>query len=420
MAERLHPCDPLYRQIELARESQNDGITRDALAGLSSITLNQGRYTEATQQLEECLTLFRASGDKRGEGRILNRLGVANEYQGQIERGIEYYEQALALYREIGDKREGLLLGNLSDTYITLGQISQALDYAQKALEIHRAIDYRRNQIYDLLHLADAYANLGQINRALDYFKQAQKANHEVNERLVACLILNNMSIAYANLGKMDDAVDCAGRSLLLALEIGTQFGECYALRVMGEARIAAENIEGAEEALLEAVKIADEIHQAFVSHLARLDLVRVYLHKGRLERALETVIAARAIRLPQTHAQTAALHGIILARMDQREEARAIFYEGLAAAERMLAKTPDLYEQRYMRGLAQIGLAMIVREPVERGQHLNRALETYQGALKNCSAGGVIEKMTDLLEELAPLDSEGILAPIRGLLVWA
>jgi len=97
---------PLYRQsIDLAREAGNDSIMRDALAGLSSITLNQGRYTEATQQLEECLALFRASSDKRGEGRILNRLGIANEYQGQIERGIEYYEQALALYRSIGDKR---------------------------------------------------------------------------------------------------------------------------------------------------------------------------------------------------------------------------------------------------------------------------------------------------------------------------
>jgi tetratricopeptide (TPR) repeat protein/tRNA A-37 threonylcarbamoyl transferase component Bud32 len=413
---------PLYRQsIELARESKNEDIIRDALAGLSSITLNQGRYTEATQQLEECLALFRASGDKRGEGRILNRLGIANEYQGQIERGIEYYEQALTLYRSIGDRRgEGLLLSNLSDTYVTLGQIEQARDYAQQALAIHKMINYRRNQIYDLLHLADVHANLGQLDKAVEYFKQAQDVNREVNERLVACLILNNMSIAYANLGRLEDAMDCAGRSLLLALEIGTQFGECYALRVLGEAKIAAEDIDGALQSLTDAVKIADEIHQAFVSHFTRIDLVRVYLHKGLLERALETILAARQMQLPMTHALAAVLHGIILCRMDRRDEARTIFYEGLAAAERMLSKTPDLYEQRYMRGLAQIGLAITTKEPVDRTLHLSQALETYQGAVKNCASIGVLEKMTDLLEEFAPLDTEGLLSKVRGLLVWA
>ncbi len=99
--------------------------------------------------------------------------------------------------------------------------------------------------------------------------------------------------------------------------------------------------------------------------------------------------------------------------------KANAAFYEALAAAERMLAKTADLYEQRYMRGLAQIGLAITAKD-ADRSLHITQALETYQGALKNCSTGGILEKMTDLLEELAPLDSEGILAPVRGLLVWA
>jgi tetratricopeptide (TPR) repeat protein len=413
---------PLFRQsVELARTSENDAIMRDALAGLGSITLNQGRYTEATQQLEECLALFRAGGDQRGEARILNRLGIAQEYQGKVEQGIAYYEQALALYRKIGDKRgEGLLLSNLSDTYVTLGQIDLALDYAQQALVIHKMINYRRNQIYDLLHLADAYAHLGELDKALDYFERAQETNREVNERLVACLILNNMSMAYTNLGQLEKAKDCAGRSLILALEIGTQYGECYALRVLGEAKIAAEDYDGALDTLGESLKIADEIRHAFISHIGRLDLVRVYLHKGLLERALETVKAARGTHFIATHALTAALHGIILARIDRKDEARAIFYEALAAAERMLAKTANLYEQRYVRGLAQVGLGFTVNEPIERGMYIKQALETYRGALENCKAGGVVEKMTDLLEELAPLDTEGILAPIRGLLVWS
>jgi len=168
-----------------------------------------------------------------------------------------------------------------------------------------------------------------------------------------------------------------------------------------GEARIASEDFDGAQEALLTSVKIADEIHQAFVSHIARIDLVRVYLPQRTAGTRARNDYCCAGNSPTDDSCAGAALHGIILARMDQRDEARAIFYEGLAAAERILTKTPDLYEQRYMRGLAQIGLAITTKEAADRSLHLWQALETYQGAVKNCSASGVLEKMTDLLKNL-------------------
>ncbi|NWF69313.1 MAG: tetratricopeptide repeat protein, partial [Chloroflexi bacterium] len=411
----------LYRQsLTLARAAQNDDIIRAALTGLSSITLNQGRYTEAVQQLEECLGLYRASGDLQGQARVLNRLGIAYEYQGQIERGITFYEQALALYRQTGDQRgEGLMLGNLSDTYITLGQIELALQYAQAALALHRAINYRRNQIYDLLHLADAYAHIGQFALALEYFHQAQEINRSVNERLVACLLLNNLSLTYANMGKTGDALDSAGRALLLAVEIGTHFGEAYALRMLGAAYILLEDLTKAEENLVEAVRIADSIGHAFIAHSARLDLARLYLHAGLLERALKTIVRARQTLYPATNHLAAALHGITLARMGRMEAAQDAFYLAMAYAEAQLAQCAELYEARYAHGLALVGLALCAEVAEARAPFIQRALESFQAALAVSDADGVLEKMSDLLEELAPIDSGGLMAPVRGLLTW-
>jgi len=60
------------------------------------------------------LVISKEIGDRRGEGNHLENLGNAYSDLGQVEKAIEYYEQALVISKEIGDKRgEGNRLGNL-------------------------------------------------------------------------------------------------------------------------------------------------------------------------------------------------------------------------------------------------------------------------------------------------------------------
>ena len=55
-------------------------------------------------------------------GRLLGTLGLAYAALGQAERAIGFYEQALAIAREIGDRRgEVAELGNLGNAYAVLG-----------------------------------------------------------------------------------------------------------------------------------------------------------------------------------------------------------------------------------------------------------------------------------------------------------
>ncbi len=64
-----------------------------------------------------------------------------------MERAIEFYERALVISREIGDRRgEGNRLGNLGLAYSHLGQVEGdenhpgAREYLERALEIFEEI----------------------------------------------------------------------------------------------------------------------------------------------------------------------------------------------------------------------------------------------------------------------------------------
>jgi tetratricopeptide (TPR) repeat protein len=66
-----------------------------------------------------------------------------------VERAIEHYQQALAISREIGDRRgEGNRLGNLGLAYADLGQVERAIEHYQQALTISREIGDRRAEAF--------------------------------------------------------------------------------------------------------------------------------------------------------------------------------------------------------------------------------------------------------------------------------
>ncbi|MBK9096478.1 MAG: tetratricopeptide repeat protein [Anaerolineae bacterium] len=91
-----------------------------------------------------------------------------------MRRAIGFYEGALAISREIGDRRgEGNHLGNLGGAYWALGETRRGIEFATQALAISREIGDRRGEGNDLANLGIAYKRLGNLNQAHDCWRQA-------------------------------------------------------------------------------------------------------------------------------------------------------------------------------------------------------------------------------------------------------
>ena len=61
---------------------------------------------------------------------ILHHLGFIADALGEKQRALDYYEQALPLRRQAGDKGgEATTLNNIGGVYYALGEKAQALQY---------------------------------------------------------------------------------------------------------------------------------------------------------------------------------------------------------------------------------------------------------------------------------------------------
>lgn len=58
------------------------------------------------------------------------------ENLGQYEKSLSFYEKALAITKEIGDrKREGYLYNSIGVAYDNLGQYEKSLSFYEKSLD---------------------------------------------------------------------------------------------------------------------------------------------------------------------------------------------------------------------------------------------------------------------------------------------
>jgi tetratricopeptide (TPR) repeat protein len=110
-----------------------------ALYALGVLLLWYQDFAQATSVAEECLALFRACGDQQGEADALILLGYDLQYLDRREAADELFEQSLALARSLGDaRRQALALFRLGYDHP-----DRQIAYWEQAIALFRQVDDR-------------------------------------------------------------------------------------------------------------------------------------------------------------------------------------------------------------------------------------------------------------------------------------
>ncbi|MEH1842758.1 MAG: tetratricopeptide repeat protein [Nostoc sp.] len=269
-----------------ARENRN---YQAALILLGNAYNSLGQYQWAIEFLQQSLEIFREIGDRNGEANSLISLGNAYNYLGQYQRKIEFLQQSLEIFKEIGDRNgEANSLNNLGNAYDSLGQYQQAIEFLQQSLEIFKEIGDRNGEANSLINLGNAYNSLGQYQRPIEFLQQSLEIFKEIGDRNGEGASLIGLGNAYNSLGQYQQAIELLQQSLEIKREIGDRNGEGASLIGLGNAYNSLGQYQRAIEFLQQSLEIFKEIGDSNGEGASLNNLGNAYKSLGQYQRAIE------------------------------------------------------------------------------------------------------------------------------------
>jgi tetratricopeptide (TPR) repeat protein len=153
------PADDIYQIVANAYDARGHGRYRLIVNEAIEDEVRQAEAYRTLQQAEGLLSRQGNLNSRQAEANILLQQGREQYDNNRLPAALHTWEQALAIYREIGDRSgEGNALGSLGVGYETLEEYGQAINYYQQYLEIAR-------ELGNLTEVGNALGNLGIVHR---------------------------------------------------------------------------------------------------------------------------------------------------------------------------------------------------------------------------------------------------------------
>jgi class 3 adenylate cyclase/uncharacterized protein HemY len=264
-------------------------ITTDIIDAMNTLALSKVDVDVAIS-LEISVRAINGSrviGYRSGEATALLRAGTAASKQHHYDEAIDYYQQALSIYREMDNEHEqALTLSKMGNTRLADSKYSEALDFYNTAIEILKETN-------DESALANLYANSGLIYGlqgnyflALKSQMAALKTYERLNNSSRIAAICSNIGIIYHEQQNYEEALKTYQRALKILTEAGDQLSECILLGNIGNVYQDQKKYDEALKVNLQALRMLQKIGD-------KAKLAYTYSNLGNAYKALDNNLLA-------------------------------------------------------------------------------------------------------------------------------
>ena len=231
---RMHLSAALGRS-----DSQQFGLTRaQALIKAANLSYLQSDFPATRPNLEEALALSRELGaeGKQETAQALDLLGELATEVGEYEQAPSFFEEALAIYREL-QKQPGIaeMLMQLGWAAMRVGNYSQASDLLKECLALFREQGETRQLGFAFAGLGELSVRQGDYERASEFLEQSLSLRQELGDRWAIATTLG--SLGWVAMLERDFKLMRAllGESLSLRMEIGESGGAAWCLEKLAQ-----------------------------------------------------------------------------------------------------------------------------------------------------------------------------------------
>ena len=292
------PSGAQAQALALARNLGDPAALARSLARLGSdngFLAAPGERQQALDTLDQALSLARQVGDPALLHHVLCELwGV-----GRLPYARAVLEEALALVRHLGDRREEVgTLAKLADLLARQGDFPAAVEYACEGLALAEEVGCPAYGAWNRRALGEAMASLGRTAEAVPHLREAAQAFETLTWRAMLAGTLLRLGLALQAAGDVAEAVASLERVLALSRETHEVYESAYALAALGELRLAQGDWEAGCRALAEATALAPQIGLPWHRAGTLLQIAAGRLLLGEAEAALAA--ADEAIRVAE------------------------------------------------------------------------------------------------------------------------
>ena len=222
-------------------------VRAKALSRAGAMERDQGDYTQSIILFEQALALYRELGDKWGIAATLNGIGYTIHEQGDFPRATSIYEESLALFQELGDKRaSAYLLNNLGNVAKEQADYEQAARIHEQALPLFRELSDKRALAASLNNLGEIAQHQGDYQRAATFHQESLALKREVGDSRGIAISLDNLGDLARYRDDYAEAARLYHESLILHHKSGDKRGLAHCLEALAEAACAQGDCERA------------------------------------------------------------------------------------------------------------------------------------------------------------------------------
>jgi len=271
------------------------------------------RYREALNSFQQALPIYREIGDREGEAKCLNNIGVSYDKLKEYREARDFHQQKLAIYRELSRANEGRADASKNDED-ALNSIGISNEKLEVSLDGERLIvstyldniaawqeigGHRDFGAHLLYQTGISYHKLEEYPDALHYYQQALAIFQEISDRAHEVITLQRIGVIYFRLKDYREALNSFQQALAIFQEVGLGHRDSQA-RSLFNIGVSYEKLEDCPEALdflRQALAIYRELGRRPEYEAASLFRIGLsYNNLGEEDKALNSLQQALAI----------------------------------------------------------------------------------------------------------------------------
>jgi DNA-binding SARP family transcriptional activator/predicted ATPase len=277
----------LQRSLEILRGL---GARRGMVFALCSL----GRFTVRLPQVEgrplcvEGLAISREIGDRVGMEMSLRCLGLDAVYRGEYGAAQRFYQERLAVSRELDQVRVAKSLGSLGYVAWCLGDYREAKQLHQQSLALHKDIGSQYGIALLLLYLGLDARGLVEYGEARQLFQDSLAMFQELGIRRYHTIVLICQGELANVLGQYGEAARLAQEALSASKKLDFPGLVVRSLQVLGDATYRLGDLRKAREYFLQALQTAVTVQTVPRTLLTLVATAGLLAAEGERERASE------------------------------------------------------------------------------------------------------------------------------------